>query len=94
MQEVLAKHVDASLTIRVDGPPHFKGNRVIIEGSTSAFRMLADMLLTMADAVDNPERNEHIGWGLVFDPNDVPQLKMDDDYMLTLDCEPESRGPA
>lgn len=90
--EVFKKYGEISLEIRADGPPTYTENRVVIEGSSRAFRMLAEVLISMANTVDTHESASQHGWGLVLSGADIPQLKLGD-ALLTLYCDP-AWGPS
>ncbi len=88
---------NGSLTIRSDGPPNYVGKdsqRVVVEGNSSAFRMLAQTLLAMAEAVEADPAIRQYGWHLVLSPEDVPQLHMDAGFLLVLNCEPDEQDAA
>lgn len=94
VRQIINGFADCSLAIRSDGPPSYIGKdaqRIIVEGNSRGFRMLAETLLAMADAVENdPAVREH-GWHLVLSPGDVPQLYMDAGSLLVLNCEPNAQ---
>jgi len=80
------RFANARLSIQTDGPPNFDCGRVIVSGDVDGFRLLAAILIEMADNVastDHPASGN--GWQLVLSPRDVPQLQMDD-AALSLDC--------
>ncbi len=91
---IINSFASGSLTIRSDGPPNYAGKdnqRVIIEGNPGAFRMLAETLLAMAEAVEGDPAIQPYGWHLVLSPEAVPQLHMDAGHLLVLNCEPENQ---
>jgi hypothetical protein len=90
---VLKSFAGSSVAVRVDGPPRYDSQRVIVEGDPRAFRMLAEVLSAMAETVESDPAIRQTGWRLVFSPDDLDQLRMDNGYQLVLDCDP-GRGDA
>lgn len=90
--QVIEKFPDASLSIRKDGPPAYRGenpHRIIIEGNPNAFRMLGQLFNLMADSVENSPKMRGLGWSFVVGTEEIPQLHMDDGHLLSLACEPD-----
>jgi hypothetical protein len=87
VQEVFENHPDASLSLEIAGPPDFVGRRIILTGSPDGFRLLASMLTTMADRVEDPSRPERVGWHFMVNSEVVPQLQLAPDCFLSLNCE-------
>ena len=59
----------------------------IIEGTPEGLRMLAQFLLTMADAVESGDAQDK-GWHLSLSPDDVPALRTHNVMSLSLGCTP------
>jgi hypothetical protein len=85
---VFSRYGSAHITVEVAGPPDYDCGRVIVRGDVDGFRMLAELLTGMANAVSESSHpaSQH-GWQLALAPHDVPQLAMDN-AMFVLDCEP------
>ena len=90
ISDVFDRYPNAALGIEADGPPHYESGRIIISGTAESFRMLAAVLTTMAEAVEDHDHpaSRH-GWSLVLRPCDVPQLRMPD-ASLSLHCDPDA----
>ena len=58
----------------------------IIEGTPASFRVLAGVLLKMADTVETMTEAE-TGWHLALHPDDIPALKLLDVESLSLGCQ-------
>lgn len=87
MQEVFEGYSDASLSMEIAGPPDFVGRRIIVTGNPDGYRLLASMLTTMADRVDDPSRPERVGWHFMVNSEVAPQLQLAPDCFLSLNCE-------
>ncbi|MEW4568600.1 hypothetical protein AB1L88_12115 [Tautonia sp. JC769] len=90
--QILTQAPEGSLAIRPDGPPSFAEDRISIEGTPRSFRMLADLLIAMADAVETAPQASGRGWRLVLGPDEAPALRLEPGCLLAIDCEPEAPG--
>jgi hypothetical protein len=61
----------------------------IIDGTPEGFRVLAGVLLKMADSVEANSEGAGKGWGLVLHPDDISALRTLDVEALSLGCKPE-----
>ena len=92
-EQILEQFSNASLSIRKDGPPTYRGenpHRIIIQGNPDGFRMLGQLLSMMADRVESKSNTEGLGWHFVLGTDSMPQLHMDDEHLLALTCDPET----
>lgn len=92
-EQMLERFPGAFLSIRKDGPPTYQGEfpyRIIIDGNPDAFRLLAQLLNMMADKVERNLARDHLGWNFVAGTETIPQLHMDEGYLLSLVCDPET----
>lgn len=89
MLDTIASFPEASLTIETAGPPSYDCQRVLITGDPDGFRWLANVLLKMANDVDDPSSPAHIGWHLVFSEDSATQLRLADGLRLSLTCDPD-----
>jgi hypothetical protein len=88
--QVLKSFAGTSATVRVDGPPRYDSQRVIVEGNPSAFRMLAEVLSAMAETVESDPAIQKTGWRLILSPDALDQLQMEKGHHLVLDCDPKA----
>lgn len=89
MNDPTAELPNQSVTIGVFGPPAF--DRVAITGDPESFRWFASMLIKMANEVDDPSSNAHIGWYLVLSGETDNHLRLGDGWHLVLSCNPTDR---
>ena len=92
-EQILEQFPDACLSIRKDGPPTYRGEnplRIIIEGNPEAFRLLASLLNMMAEKVEGRLAKESLGWTFLVGTETIPQLHLDEGYLLSLSCDPET----
>src|SRR5687767_11903880 len=85
--EIIGRYSDAIIAIDVAGPPDYDCGRIIINGDPAGFRLVAEILSTMADTVDSPEHPARVGWSLGINSDGMPQLRIED-AILRLDCFP------
>lgn len=93
MEQIVGEFPKALVSIRTYGPPRFQGDsphRVAIDGNPEGFRMLARMLNLMADTVET--RSDKLGWYLVLGTDNLTQLRMDDEHLLVLSCDPDTNA--
>jgi hypothetical protein len=60
-------------------------NYALIHGSPAGFRMIANMLLEMADHVESKQNG---GWHLSLSPEDIPALLTTNVKNVDLTCQP------
>lgn len=97
MEKILEESSRATLAIRSDGPPTYRGERpyrIVLEGDPAGFRMLSRILELMADTVEARSSHDGFGWHLVLDSEAIPQLTLAEQHMLALTCDPASRSTA
>ena len=61
-----------------------------VKGTPTGFRVLAGVLLKMAERVDSGEVEK--GWGLVLHPDDIPGLRTLEVRSLSLGCQAQRRS--
>lgn len=89
MQDIHEGFPAGSITIGVDGPPAYVGHRIIVTGKPDGFRWLAQVLLKMAESVADPDDPSRIGWHLLLNEEVAPPIRLEPDWYLSLNCEPQ-----
>ena len=89
MQDIHESFPDGSITLGVDGPPTYVGQRLIVTGTPDGFRWLAQVLLRMAEHVDDPADPASIGWHMLLNEECAPPVRLEPDWYLSLNCEPK-----
>lgn len=84
MQDAFSRFPNASLSIESEGSPT---PCIIVAGDPDGFRWLAYILLEMADKVDNPSASD--GWHIAMSAASTPQLRLNEGWVLSLNCDPQ-----
>jgi hypothetical protein len=88
MQDIHESFPAGSITIGVDGPPTYAGHRIVLTGKPDGYRWLAQVLLKMADDVDDPAKSTSIGWHMLLNAECAPPLRLEPEWFLSLNCDP------
>jgi hypothetical protein len=87
MQDIHERFPAGLISLGIDGPPTYVGHRLMVTGNPDGFRWIAQVLLKMAESVDDPASPANIGWHLLLNEECAPPLRMEQEWFLSLNCE-------